>query len=126
MIDTILSKPYLAFARGPESFDCWGLCFHILTERGFNIPEYPIDPADKAAVIGEYASALDFGSWELQEWPDNDCVVLMGMRRYPTHCGMYHNGRILHCTEATGVIIETVAQIRARGLTIKGFYKWQK
>ena len=126
MINTILAKPYLAFARGPESFDCWGLCYYLLKQRGYDVPEMPIDPADKARVYVEFMAASKSGEWIQEEWPDNDCVVLMGRRTAPTHCGMYQNGRVVHCTESTGVIIETVAQLRARGLNIKGFYKWQK
>lgn len=52
-INEYMACPYVAYARGPESYDCWGLVRQVLSDR-FGVPVLAsfgqIDPDDKAGM----------------------------------------------------------------------------
>lgn len=94
-----------------------------MRQRGLNIPVYPISPYDKHSVIRAFSA--ERGKWIELNNPESGCVVLLGRARVPNHCGMWENGRALHCFMAGGVVSDSVAQLAIRGLKIMGYYKWQ-
>jgi cell wall-associated NlpC family hydrolase len=111
-----IGRPWRAGARGPNSFDCWGLVWYIYkTHLGVDLPNFrgldPVsDPLLCAKKINDQAHGPD---WSPLPKPEDMCVVAMGIR-YLTHVGLYlavDNGLILHCTYRQQVVAESPRQI---------------
>ena len=115
-----LGKPWKAGGRGPDAFDCYGLCIDVY-QNAIGIVQAPD------------FTAFDHGAEDSSNWrkiikPSQFCVVLM------RSCGQSHagiwlsadRGGVLHCVCGRGVIFTTTEQLRHMPIQIEAYYEYVK
>lgn len=58
--------------------------------------------------------------------PVDGCAVFMSKGKYTSHIGTFLNigeGKVLHCIEYSGTIIQNLSLVKASGWNIIGFFK---
>lgn len=118
----LIGKAFTPGARGPLSFDCYGLVREVLRRNGISAPDYPSN-GDANLNAATILAAME--SWEEVSSPEANCVVLFRMdRRQGTHVGVMVDGqRFLHALKETGVCVERINSPLWHRRVI-GFYKW--
>lgn len=127
----LLGKKWVSGARGPDVFDCWGLLRWNYNKRlGIELPEFPgVEAKDCETVSAMIHDATCVGPFA-QEWhrlskPIDMCAVAMGQNAL-THCGTYiaaDGGLILHTTEQTNVVAQSLKTLRLLGYRQIEFYQ---
>jgi len=127
----ILSKPWKANTRGPETFDCWGLVHYVyLTQKGIDLPSYLEVNANNRKETTSFIERLNSNSscWKQISIPENFCVCAMSMSDLFSHVGLWLNvdgGIVIHCTKETGVIAEPIRSLKTKGWRKICFFLWQ-
>jgi len=86
VFDDLLGKPFRLGGRGPNDYDCWGLCLELGRRVGLAFPNdfTPSKACDQDALIRLHADE-DF---ERLEKPEPFCVVTFRINQpYVDHCG---------------------------------------
>ena len=123
-----IGKKYEVGARGPDTFDCWGLVRDVYEKvYGISLPEW----------IGLHSeNTIDFPitraireEWVAELKPFEGCVAAMSARVAFHHVGIYMGqDRILHAaSNIGGVFVNTLREMKIRFLfkTVK-FYRHSK
>lgn len=121
MIDfqDLIGKPYVHGARGPDAFDCWGLCAEIYRRMGRDLPDYAVrhmtHDETKALILGH---AKDHADWidEPEDW----CFVF---DQRDGHIGLHFNGRVIHCKRMTGCVVQRLGDFKMSHPKIR-FARW--
>ncbi|MGH7260623.1 MAG: NlpC/P60 family protein [Nitrospiraceae bacterium] len=108
--------------------DCYGVVVEAYRRRGIAIPD-PFANVQKEwgkAETFEDAKAMvgDLSKWKKLETAAIGCVVLFSrFGKAPDHVGvMLDQGRVLHCLEKTGVVIQPIDRLPFQ---VMGFYDYQ-
>ena len=83
----LLDKPFELGARGPDKFDCWGLCSEVGKRVGINYPSVltPVEKEDQDAIIKGTAEDV----CERIEKPEPYCIVTFKITPpFVDHCGI--------------------------------------
>ena len=112
-----LGKPFKAGGRGPDAFDCYGLCIDVYkTLLG----------RDVAAQFEAFNSVDGQPSvWRKIAIPTPFCVVQMDARGIGSHSGIYlsaNRGGVLHA-HGSGVVFTPIIELPNVGLDIISFYR---
>jgi hypothetical protein len=134
--DVLLStigKPWVANARGPESWDCFHLARHIvraLGGRDLADVEVPHDPT-WAWMIDAIGRHPDRPHW--REVPAREglvgaadlAVVLMARLRVPAHVGVWLRAEsvVIHADQDHGVVCDPLPDLRLKGWQRLRFYE---
>lgn len=121
-------KPWVAYASGPEAYDCWGLVHAVLQEQyGINSMRYlEVVSGDHRAMHKAIEGEMVSGAWERLDQPVDGCVVLMSQGVRFHHIGIWVDvmgGRVLHSKDGRGVCLENLQALRASG--IRKFEYWR-
>lgn len=122
-VNDYLGKPWEVGARGPDSYDCWGLVVAVYREE-FNIalPEFvEMDAEDPKSVMSTFKTqSLKHRHLDT---PIDGCVVLAG-KTYPTHCGVYlkDTKSILHVFQGGLSCVQKVSSLNQRGMRFWKYY----
>lgn len=118
----LIGKPFVDGGRGPDNYDCWGLCVEIFKRHGFKLKEYNLCCNDFVNFDIEYNA--ENPNWIKQSYPDVQVPSIVAIRfnpSYVSHVGVYiGDDKFMHTREKTGVVIERLAPWMRR---IDGFYK---
>lgn len=124
-----LNKKWERGARGPDSFDCWGLIYCIYKEQ-FNVelPRYPcVDALNLKQVADVVTSESETQDWARLDKPDDNCVVALSKNiRHLHHVGLYlhiDGGIVLHALDAGNVIAQPLRDLSAHQWRRIEFYK---
>jgi len=121
-LDDLLDVPYVNQGRDIETgLDCWGLAMVVCKRYGVDLPEYVISAKEYAKIDRERFRV----PWEKIADPHQyNPPLLVVIRMHPVyynHIGVWiGGGRIIHTTEETGVVIESLNPILKR--KIEGYY----
>ena len=120
----LIGKPFVDGGRGPDAYDCWGLCVEVYRCFGIELPDYKICCHDSEAFDKLYAR--DIQTRRRHDWPDVPTPAVLTIRfnspKFVNHVGVYiGGGRFLHTREKTGVVIERVDSMYWKH-RIEGFY----
>lgn len=123
-LNTYIGKTYLPGGRGPEQFDCYGLCKTIYNEV-FNIelPDWRDDLSKPAIRAGIIAGVVSHGTFTELEDPVDGCFVVCYRSRAAYHIGLFFAGGVIHADEGHGVIYEPLSRF-ARKYTKLQFGDW--
>lgn len=124
----LLGKEFAYGGRGPEAYDCWGLCEEIYRRLGRPCPSY-FTPADRdrksvAAAI-EYCAIMD--NFRRLSAPEPFCFVTFTVRRpYVSHVGIVMEDcrTFLHIMAKSRVTRERLDSIVWRD-RVRGYYRWE-
>lgn len=105
----LIGKPFENGGRGPDKYDCWGLCCEVYRIYGLKIPDYQVYCYDSEKFNELFIE--ESPSWVKYFYPEDapipSIVAFRVSSRYVNHAGIYiGNGKFLHTREKTGVVIE--------------------
>ena len=122
----LIGLPWIAGARGPAAYDCWGLFLAVQRDHfGRELPEIPVDALDLRAVLDAFTAHPERQRWQTVSQPQEGDAVLMRQSRYPVHIGVWldiDGGGVLHAVRHAGVVFQTLPALEAHGWRIEGFY----
>jgi len=117
----LIGIPFERGGRGPDSFDCYGLCMHIIErDTGIKVPDYGA-PEDQGRIQAVMVSSAMF--WKPIDYPKPGALVMFRTGRFIAHVGIVITDcRFIHTWEDSGgVVIERLDQWKNR---IVGFYEY--
>lgn len=128
-LSTLIGLPWVAGARGPEAYDCWGLFLTVQRQQfGRDLPEIPVDALDLRAVLNAFTAHPERQRWQSVSAAEEGDAVLMRQSRYPVHIGVWldiDGGGVLHAVRHAGVVFQSLAALDAHGWRIEGHYRFK-
>lgn len=125
----LIGLPWVAGARGPEAYDCWGLFLAVQRQHfGLDLPEIPVDALDLRAVLDAFTAHPERQRWQPMSAAEEGDAVLMRQSRYPVHIGVWldiDGGGLLHAVRHAGVVFQSLAALEAHGWRIEGHYRFK-
>lgn len=125
-VEHYLGRPWVA-----TGFNCWELLREVYRcELEIELPICNVDGSDLLAVSKAFFQSDVKKSFKKIESPVHLCAVAMRHvhSKYESHCGVYlqlrDGEKILHNLRGAGVLLEPIARLQWRQLTIGGFYLW--
>ena len=123
-IADLVGKPFRYGARGPDAYDCYGLCKEIYRRRGITLPNFP---SSEEVEINRMSMEVGKSFFQRIDAPAAFCIVAFMIRPpYTSHVGIVlpDLAHFMHVMEQTSVTIE-----RLDGLLwtrrITGYYEWK-
>lgn len=124
-----IGKKWQAGARGPDSFDCYGLIHHAYKAiLDIELPNLPIDPSQLQKVDRAVSAGLDGALWTQHDNPMAFDAVGLGKGRIIHHLGLWidaDGGLVLHATDGGNVIAEPLHRLRDQFRRIE-FYRHEQ
>lgn len=121
----LIGKPWKAGARGPDSFDCWGLLAWVYKSRlGLDLPLMAeLDPKNLQAVSSAFV-AISRG-WQELKRPRDLCAVAMSQNKAIHHVGIWIESEkgVLHAMEKSCVIFQPLHSLASSGFQTIKFYQ---
>lgn len=116
----LLNIPFCIRGRSKETgFDCLGLAIEVLKRNGIYLPDPFYEDFSERKNVRE--NLLHSVSYEIIEKPQVNCIIEIIEHGLPLHIAVYiGEGKMIHCTEDFGVIIEPIEKYKYR---IRKFYK---
>lgn len=125
----LIGLPWVAGARGPDAYDCWGLFLAVQRQHfGRDLPEIPVDALNLRAVLDAFTAHPERQRWQPVSAAEEGDAVLMRQARYPVHIGVWldiDGGGVLHAVRHAGVVFQTLAALNAHGWRIEGHYRFK-
>lgn len=125
----LIGLPWVAGARGPQAYDCWGLFLAVQREHFHReLPEIPVDAQDLRAVLDAFTTHPERQRWLGVCLPESGDAVLMRQSRYPVHIGVWldiDGGGVLHAVRHAGVVFQTLAALDIHGWRVEGVYRFK-
>lgn len=129
-LSPLIGLPWIAGARGPEAYDCWGLFLAVQRQHfGRDLPQIPIDALNLRAVLAAFNGHPERQRWQPTSAAEEGDAVLMRQSRYPVHIGVWldiDGGGVLHAVRHAGVVFQTLAALDAHGWRIEGYYRFRE
>ena len=122
----LLGKPFLLGSRGPNHYDCWGICLEVGKRLGINYPEHftPTNTSDQSDAIqniqDEHFIKLDK--------PEPFCIVTFKINPpFIDHCGVVVENctQFIHIMRSRSVVLQRLDN-KILAPRIEGFYKLRK
>ncbi len=132
IIDTsdLIGKPFGWGGRGPDFYDCFGICKKVAERAGIAYPEYPVNMRTEELVTGAFKSVLKEyeegeGRWtklKVVGLPQPLTTILMKSRgKWHMGITLSNYGEFIHCIIRHKVNVTTISNPLWNGL-IKGYY----
>lgn len=119
----LIGKPFRYGARGPEFYDCYGLCMEVYRRRGAELPDFGSSPSSSLIhrmILDNRRLFLELAA------PEPWCLVTFMVRPpYTSHIGVVleDGARFLHILRSTRVCIERLdSQLWGRRIT--SYLRW--
>lgn len=124
-----IGKPWMSGARGPDSFDCWGLARWIQrVEFGRSLPVYSILPNEKLRLTVAIENASISDDWVRENKAREGCMVGLSQNRKLHHIGTWtaaDGGMVIHAMKDQGVLAQSVSRLKLNGWNRIEFY-WHR
>ena len=107
-VNNYIGLPWVAYARGPDTFDCWGLVLDVLNKHfQIDLPQYlTVKTDDPQGMTEAMLSGLNANLAEPVEQPVHGaiacCYIVVNGKELVRHVGIYldiDGGGILHSYE---------------------------
>lgn len=118
-----MGKPFRLGGRGPEHWDCWGLCLEIGRRAGIDFPT-DFTPEDTSQQDKTICKIRD-DNFESLEEPEPFAIVTFKITPpFVDHCGIVlpGNKHFLHIMRGHSVVVNRLDH-RILSKRIDGFYK---
>jgi len=123
-----IGKPWVSGARGGDTFDCWGLVFHVYkTVLKIDLPQLPGLDARNYLRVARVIKDQD--TFDFVDAPKEFDVVLLGRSSQCNHVGIYteaQGGGVVHCEDGAGVVFVSIPQLRAQNFNNVSFIRHAK
>jgi cell wall-associated NlpC family hydrolase len=107
-VGDLIGMPHVLGARGPDAYDCWGLCVEVYSRAGVRLPDY-----GAGALTREHTKELldnyvpNHALW-IQK-PEDWCFAYSAR---PGHLGLCIQDRVLHSARKLGVVLQKLDQFK--------------
>ena len=123
-----IGKPYCVGARGPDTYDCWGLVREVYDTRfGIPLPAFPgVSCHSPMSMIKKINEVMQHEDWSEVSVPFDGCAVAMSQSTSYHHVGLFveaDGSKILHCFDGHSVMIDSVKRMRLRGFKRIAYFK---
>ncbi|WP_039758437.1 NlpC/P60 family protein [Bartonella queenslandensis] len=124
-----IGLPWQAGAKGPDSFDCWGLLIWVQKHHfARDLPDIPVFDDDVKKIALTFRNHPERKRWRRVNRPKQGDAVLMRQSRHPIHVGLWVSispteQGVLHCIKGSGVVFQNTASLKLSGWQIEGFYR---
>lgn len=123
----LIGRPYKDGGRGPQFYDCWGLCMEVARRAGYELPDFNvvISNAARGRLIAEQKQT----NFERINKPRPWCIVLFRIfddnnsQKWHTGTVLEDCRRFIHITGKMSVCITRLDE-QFWNLQIEGFYKY--
>lgn len=118
-------------ARGPSSFDCWGVVryFYWLNYR-ISLPIYQnVNPLDTKQVSNEMISAENSDVWQEVDIPEHGSLVAMSRSNVFHHVGIWldiDGGLCLHALDGQSVVAQNMQRLTHERFKRISFFNYGK
>ncbi len=135
VIDTsdLIGKPFVWGGRGPDGYDCFGICKEVARRAGIEYPEVPVSMRNEGCVSDVFSDVIDEFNEGRSQWrkleviglPQPLTTILMQVHG-KWHMGLTISkyGEFIHCVARHKVNITTISNPMWSG-TIKGYYVYK-
>jgi len=128
-VSEYVGLPWVAYATGPDAYDCWGLVVKVMQEHyGRSLARHlETTTNDRRAIHRTVAVEIATGQWEKLEAPKDASIVLLSLSKKFHHIGIWldiDGGLLLHSFEGSGVCLSSYSQLVDSGF--KRIEFWQK
>lgn len=124
---SLLGKPWVSGARGPEAFDCWGLLFDVYQKTlGITLPAYPNVDANNSLRVAQFIRK-GRETWLPLAQPEHLCAVGISSGKFITHVGLWldtDDGGVLHSASGRGVTFQSRASLAFNGFSSLTFFRY--
>lgn len=121
-----ISLPWIQGARGPDTFDCWGLLICIYKER-YNVELPDVPGADLKTFWRLINKEIECPTvWTREIKPKDGYAVAMGGTEMFHHVGVYldiDGGLVLHAANMKNIVAQPLRGIRASGMRRIQFFR---
>ncbi|AUR85556.1 NlpC/P60 family protein [Vibrio phage 1.076.O._10N.286.51.B7] len=120
-INSVIGKPWVNRAEGPDAFDCWGLVLDSFRKiDGFELPQIDgyVDTQCKTAKAA--SEAIDSGSYIKCE-PHDGAIMTAFIGKKIVHVGRCLCGGVLHTSEGMGSKFDKYRVINALNQRVEYF-----
>ncbi len=123
MHNDLIGKPFRLGARGPEFFDCWGLCLEVGKRVGIIYP-FDFTPDNSEQQNASICHRRDNDFVQLEKPEPWSIVTFKLTPPYVDHCGIVlpNCWQFLHILEGHSVAINRIDH-KILNRRIEGFYK---
>jgi cell wall-associated NlpC family hydrolase len=101
--EDLIGKPYLLGARGPDAYDCWGLCIEVYRRGGRPLPEFISADLSRSEIVRLMAAQAPKIAAHRIKAP-KDWAFACDVRR--GHVGIVFDRRVLHSSRGFGVVAQ--------------------
>jgi hypothetical protein len=127
-VKPLIGLPWVSGARGPDSYDCWGLVWFVYnTIFDISVPSYQyVNSENLLAVTREIDRVTSGPDWIEIDRPIHGCAVGMSSNKSIHHVGIwldFDGGVILHSRDHANVIVQSLRSVRMSGIQNIIFYK---
>lgn len=114
-INDWIGLPYRLGARGPDEFDCYGLCAEIYSEMyGITLPDWQEDTLELKGRATAIANVVCSGTWTPTEHPQDGDFAIAYRTKAAHHLGLVFASGVLHSIEGAGVVYEPLNRFEDR------------
>jgi len=122
-----IGKPWVSMARGPDTFDCWGLIYDIYkTQYNIELALNVIDPKNVSAYGKAINEGKEHPEWKEYDAPQEGFVVPVSKQNLFHHVGIWlelDGGLILHCYEGGCVVAQSLHSMKTQFWKKFKYYK---
>lgn len=105
-VQDLIGKPHKRDARGPDIYDCWGICIEVGRRLGIALPDYATQNMTHQEIWDlANGHAKDHADWI--DDPEPWCFVFCD-----GHVGMFHSGRVLHSARVVGCVWQRLEEFQ--------------
>lgn len=127
----VLGKPWESGARGPDSFDCYGLLYWV--KKNHFEDDIPCLQDMHFSNLLNVSNRFreNMVSWEKISFPVDGCAVAMSQVKtgFIHHCGIYSKvdgGLVVHAAENKHVVAETIQSLLLHGWKNISFFELKR
>jgi len=129
IINKLVGTPFVFGGMDPVTgLDCWGLFKHYYSEYlGIDVTyDYGIPDGVTNRIVRAFAYATGHsGDWEALDEPEDSAAVALSIGNKVHHVGVWLSGGCLHAAKS-GVVFNTLEQLRRNGFNTIEFYRCKK
>lgn len=116
-VGDIIGKPYEVGARGPSSFDCWGVVRYFYWQHfKISLPMYKNENPFDTKRVGELMTEAEHSSdWHETDTPKHGDVVAMSRSTVLHHVGVwldFDGGLCLHALDGQAVVAQNKQRLK--------------
>lgn len=128
-IASLMGKPHVPGAEGPDAYDCWGVAKTVQRELFHReLPSIKAPPTDIRMLVAFVREHMARDQWKVAEIDrQNGQLVELAHGKHPFHIGVYldiDGGGILHSLAGIGVAFDRPIVLTASGWRKFIYHDW--